>query len=123
MLGGGMRQVGVLAAAGLVALDTMVDRLAEDHAARPRLAEGIRPVPGIGIPEVPETNILIFRVGPEWFAGERPVGGTSGPFLARMKERGILAVPVDAERVRFVTHYDLPADGIDRAIAAVAARG
>ena len=66
ILGGGMRQAGILAAAGIVALNEMVDRLAEDHANARRLADGLANIPGIAIePETVETNILFFALAPD----------------------------------------------------------
>ena len=100
MLGGGMRQVGFLAAAGIVALDSMVERLAEDHANARLLAEGLSRLPGIEIdPASVETNILFFRV----------TEGSTQDFVRRMGEAGVLGGG-SARSVRFVTHY-----GIERA--------
>jgi threonine aldolase len=107
MLGGGVRQGGVLAAAGLVALRRR-ERLAEDHAAAARLAAGLREL-GWDVPE-PQTNIVV--------ATAPDVAGT----LRRLAEAGVLAVPL-AGRVRFVTHHDastLVDDALQR-IAAMAA--
>jgi len=123
MFGGGMRQVGVLAAAGLVALGEMVDRISEDHVSARNLAAGLREIQGIEVPALPETNILIFRVLPEWFGPAFVEKGTAIPFLARLRERGILAVPVDRDRVRMVTHFDLPADAVEKAVRAVSQGG
>lgn len=110
MAGGGMRQAGVLAAAGTYALDHHVDRLAQDHALARRLAEGVADIPGLQV-EPPQTNILfIDLVGP---AKER-----STELLSYLKARGILATGL--YRLRFVTHLDVDAAGIDRAIAAIA---
>ena len=101
MLGGGVRQGGVVGAAGLVALDYL-PRVSEDHAKARRLAEGLRGM-GAELP-VPETNILLVPV-PD-----------PGPILARMAEAGVLAVPVGSA-IRFITHRDLlPAD-IEEALA------
>jgi threonine aldolase len=110
MLGGGMRQVGVLAAAGLVALDTMVDRLAEDHANCRRLATGVAALPGLRIDlESVQTNILIFRVNPAGGAGEL----VSGCLARKVK---IHQIGPDA--IRCVTHKDVDADDIERALDA-----
>lgn len=109
MAGGGMRQAGMLAAAGTYALDHHVDRLAQDHALARRLAEGLADIPGLQV-EPPQTNILfVDLVGS---AKER-----SAEMIQYLKERGILATGL--YRLRFVTHLDVDAAGIDRAIAAI----
>ncbi len=109
MAGGGMRQAGVLAAAGTYALDYHVDRLAQDHALARRLAEGLAEVPGLQM-EAPQTNILfVDLVGS---AKER-----SAELLQYLKTHGILATGL--YRLRFVTHLDVDVAGIDRAIAAI----
>jgi threonine aldolase len=106
MLGGGMRQAGVLAAAALHALDHHVARLAEDHVLARRLADGLAGLPGILV-EPPQTNIVFAEV-----SGER-----AGGLVEHMKLRGVLATGL--YRLRFVTHLDVNAEGVDRAIAAV----
>ncbi len=120
MFGGGMRQVGVLAAAGLVALRDGPSRLAEDHARAAKLARALVELRGIELdPAQVTTNIVIFRVLPEWFRDGPPAEGTSLGLLARLREKGVLGVPVSADQVRFVTHLDVDGAAIDRAIAAV----
>jgi len=106
MAGGGMRQAGVLAAAALYALDHHVERLAEDHANAKRLAEGMAGLPGLSV-EPPQTNIVFVDV-----AGARASG-----LLEHLKARGVLATGL--YRLRFVTHLDVDAEGIERAIAAL----
>ena len=106
MLGGGMRQAGVLAAAALYALDHHVERLADDHALARRLAEGLRGIPGLVV-EPPETNMVFVEVD----------RGRAAALLEHLKARGVLATGL--YRLRFVTHLDLNADGIDHAIAAI----
>ena len=98
-LGGGMRQAGVLAAAGLIALETMPARLHEDHANARLLAEALATIEGISIElHSIETNILIFRVS----------GALSAPDLvARLKARGILAGTIGPDAIRLVTHNDV----------------
>jgi threonine aldolase len=106
MWGGAMRQSGILAAAGLYALDHHVDRLADDHENARALADGLA---GLGVAVDParvDTNIVIFAV-PD-----------APGFCARMREEGIELGPLDAAHVRAVTHLDVDADGIRRAIAA-----
>ena len=106
MLGGGMRQAGVLAAAALHALEHHVERLADDHALAQRLAEGLAGLPGLTL-EPPQTNIVFADL-----AGPRAAG-----LIAHLKARGVLATGL--YRLRFVTHLDVDAAGVDRAIAAV----
>jgi threonine aldolase len=114
MFGGGMRQVGVIAAAGLLALRKGPARLPEDHENASRLAHALADVPGIDLdPAAVRTNIVIFRLKPEL------CGGSSATFLGRLKEAGVLGVPVSADKVRLTTHRDVSREGINRAIAAV----
>jgi threonine aldolase len=106
-LGGGMRQTGVLAAAGLVALDTMVDRLAEDHANARTLAEGLVELPGIDcdLARV-QTNLVYFDL----------TTMTGAHFQEACRQRGLLGEALDARRVRFVTHYGIAAADVQSAI-------
>jgi threonine aldolase len=111
MAGGAMRQSGLLAAAASYALDQQVDRLAEDHALARRLAEGLAGIEGVRV-ETPDTNILfVDLVGP---ARER-----SGELVPHLAQQGVLATGL--YRLRFVTHLDVDAAGVDRAIAAIRA--
>lgn len=115
MFGGGMRQAGVLAAAGLLALREGPARLAEDHHNAARLAEGLAGVPGIELdPRTVVTNIVIFRLLPSI------AGGDAKRFCAGLAEKGILCSPVAADKVRMVTHRDITRAGIESAIAAAA---
>jgi threonine aldolase len=111
MLGGGMRQVGILAAAGLIALDRMVDRLAEDHAHARRLAAGLVGVPGLRIDlSRVQTNIVIFQV-------ERP--GGAAELVEGCRARKVKIHAIGPASIRCVTHKDVDADDVDRAIAAI----
>ena len=113
-LGGGMRQVGILAAAGLYALRENVKRLPEDHARAKRLAEALSETPGFRIdPEDVETNIVIAGVDPP---------DRADAVLADLGARGILAGLMGYGRIRFVTHLDVDDAGIDRAADALRAR-
>jgi threonine aldolase len=114
MLGGGMRQAGVLAAAGLIALERGPRRLQEDHDNAQFLARHLAEIPGIGLdPAKVQTNIVIFDL--------KKAGRTSADFLQSLAERGVLAVPVDSERVRMVTHLDVNRGDVEKAIGAVRA--
>lgn len=114
LFGGGMRQVGVLAAAGLVALREGPARLARDHEHAQRLARALAALPGVEIdPGQVRTNILIFRLIGRRAAPERDL---SGPVVRRLARRGLLASPVDRERIRLVTHRDVGRRQIGRAI-------
>jgi threonine aldolase len=120
MFGGGMRQVGVLAAPGLVALEKMTGRLAKDHDTVKRLAQGLAQMPGIDIPVDPQTNSLIFTVDQEWYGTKTPPDGNfAGGFVQHLRENGILAMALDKKKVRMVAHYDLPEDVVERTIEAV----
>jgi threonine aldolase len=111
MAGGAMRQSGLLAAGASYALEHQVERLAEDHALARRLAEGLAGIEGLQV-EAPQTNILfVDLVGP---ARER-----SGALLEHLNGQGVLATGL--YRLRFVTHLDVDAAGVDRAIAAIRA--
>jgi threonine aldolase len=108
MFGGSMRQSGVLAAACLHALDHHVERLAEDHANARALADGLAQVPGVSIePGTVETNIVMFEV-PDAVA-----------LAAALADDGVLMGPVGPKRMRAVTHLDVDAAGVDRALSAV----
>jgi len=109
MAGGGMRQAGMLAAAGTYALDHHVDRLVQDHALARRLAEGLADIPYLQV-EPPHTNILFVDLAGS--AKER-----SAELIQYLRSRGILATGL--YRLRFVTHLDVDTAGIDRAIAAI----
>ncbi|PYS44001.1 MAG: low specificity L-threonine aldolase [Acidobacteria bacterium] len=108
MLGGGMRQAGVLAAAGLIALEESPKRLDEDHANAKLLAEGLAALPGVKIdPEKVVTNIVIFDV-----AG---TGMSADTICMRLKEQGVLASGFGSS-IRMVTHYDVSRSDIERAL-------
>jgi threonine aldolase len=107
MLGGAMRQSGIVAAAGLYALDHHVDRLAEDHARARRLAEGLAELPGVELdPATVDTNIVIFAV-PD-----------AAAFCGALAAEDVAMSQFGARRVRAVTHLDVDDAGIDRALAA-----
>ena len=108
MTGGGMRQVGLLAAAALHALDHHVERLAVDHALARRLADGLAALPGLVV-SPPQTNIVFARL-----AGGDAARGAA--LLAHLQSRGVLATGLIG--LRFVTHLDVDEAGIDQAIAA-----
>jgi len=107
MMGGAMRQAGVLAAAALHALDHHVERLASDHTHARRLADGLAGIEGVRIdPARVETNIVVFGVSDAYAV------------CGRLWERGVQVAPLGPERLRAVTHLDVDRDGIDRALAA-----
>lgn len=112
VVGGGMRQAGVIAAAGIVALESMVERLAEDHANARLLAAGLAAFPQIVI-ELPyvQTNIVVFRMAdPAW---------TPAVLINALREHGILVGGFGDERLRMVTHYGISRADIDTTLAAV----
>jgi threonine aldolase len=117
MLGGGMRQVGVIAAAGLVALRKGPGRLAEDHANAQRLAQAFSRIPGLDIdPAAVRTNIVIATVSAEACRGEVVAGKTGENFLARLRAIGILGLTVAHDRARLIAHRDVPTEMVDDAI-------
>jgi threonine aldolase len=108
MWGGSLRQAGIVAAAGLYALDHHVERLAEDHVNARFLADALAELPGVELdPGLVETNIVIFEVADAY--------GLAG----RLWERGVEVSPLDARRVRMVTHLDVDRAGCERAVDAV----
>ena len=107
-LGGGMRQVGILAAAGLIALEETPKRLFDDHCNAKFLAEGLSRIPGIQIdPSRVQTNIAVFDVS--------GTGSAPAELSARLRERGVLMNAINERQMRAVTHYD-----VDRAQCAQA---
>lgn len=118
LFGGGMRQVGVLAAAGIVALTTMVERLVEDHRRAKRLAEGLAELPGVILdPERIQTNIVVFRLARPDLPGDGHVP-PNARFLAAMKDHGVLCGAFGKEEVRMVTHHHITDPDVDHALAA-----
>lgn len=111
MWGGGMRQVGLLAAAGLHALDHHRDRLADDHAHARRLAEGLAALPNVSVDlDTVETNIVMFDVP-----------GYAVTVAQELAEAGVRVSPFGPHRLRATTHLDVSADEIERALAVFAA--
>jgi len=113
LVGGGMRQAGVLAAAGLVALEESPKRLHSDHENAKRLAEGLAQIKGIGIdPAKVVTNIVIFDVNAS--------GKTAAEVSSALRGRGVFANPTGKSTIRMVTHCDIDRAGIERAIVETA---
>jgi len=112
MLGGGMRQAGILAAAGIFALENNVERLRDDHANARTLAKGLSDL-GLQV-ETPETNIVVFEVPDERFEN----APDAGHFAQLAKQQAVWINPIDHRRLRAVTHLDVPAacilDAIER---------
>jgi threonine aldolase len=109
-LGGGMRQAGVLAAAGLIALEKMPARLKEDHENARVMAEGLAEIRGIRIGKTP-TNILVFNIS--------GTGMDTAEFSRKLAERNVLAAGIDNELMRFVTHHDVSREDCLEALEAV----
>ncbi|GAA2695399.1 GntG family PLP-dependent aldolase [Nonomuraea recticatena] len=107
MLGGGMRQAGVVAACGIVALTKMTGRLADDHANAARLAAGLAVLPGITL-SPPATNMVFFRVHDDRY--------TTCSFISAARDRGVRVEELGHGRIRAVTHADVSAAAVDRAI-------
>jgi threonine aldolase len=113
VVGGGMRQAGILAAAGLVALEQMTERLAQDHARAKRLAEGLAEIPGIAVAP-PASNILYFQL-----TAETPK--TPEDVVDGLAERGVLLLGRLEGRFRAVTHYWISDEDVETTIRAVQA--
>ena len=112
MIGGGMRQAGVIAAAGLVAMDTMIDRLADDHANAKKLAEGLANIDGLSVdPERIQTNIVIFEVDPAM--------STVQEFMAALDREGVKVSYPGEHTIRMVTHREIDSSEIDDALARI----
>lgn len=112
MLGGGMRQAGILAAAGIVSLETMIDRLGEDHARARRLAEGLRAIPGLVLDlGLPTTNMVFVSLAPEAALSSEQV-------LQELNVRGVRVGATSARQFRLVTHYWVDDAGVEQAIQA-----
>ena len=111
MLGGGMRQSGVLAAAALHALDHHIERLADDHALATRLAQGLQGIEGLAV-EAPQTNIVFVDL----LGAARQ---QSAALMAHLQDQGVRATGL--YRLRFVTHLDVDAAGVEKAIASIRA--
>ena len=112
MLGGGMRQAGVLAAAGLVALERMTGRLVDDHRRANRLAQGLKKIPGIRLDQdPPPTNMVFFKLADEASVEE-------GQLTSGLAERGIRVSATGPRRFRLVTHYWIDDVAVDATVSA-----
>jgi len=111
MLGGGMRQVGLLAAAAIYAVENNIARFADDHANARYLAEELAKIEGITIDlDTVQTNIVIFDI-----VG---IGMTAPDICAKWQERGTLALPISDSKIRIVTHLDVSSEECEEALAA-----
>lgn len=112
ILGGGMRQAGIIAAPGIIALEKMISRLEEDHKNARALAEGLAETTGVEVElENVQTNIVYFDV--------HNLGITSEEFVSKLKEYGVLALTRDRNKVRMVTHIGIEKIHIDRTLNVV----
>jgi threonine aldolase len=110
LLGGGMRQAGILAAAGVVALNEMVERLAKDHANARKLAEGLANIPGVAVdPATVESNMVFFGAS----------DGDNARLVEAVAAEGALLSGSDDGRIRAVTHYGISSEDIDAALAII----
>jgi len=111
MVGGGMRQAGVIAAAGIVALETMIERLADDHANARHLAQGLAEIPGIALDVARvQTNIVFFDLTNHL---------TAQQLAERTARDGVLIGVAGAQRIRVVTHYGIERADVDTALAVI----
>lgn len=109
LLGGGMRQAGVLAAAGIIALERMVDRLAEDHANARRLGEGLANIPGVAVDmNLVQTNMVAFEI--------TTLGIDALRLVRLLMDRGVKCNAIGARRIRMVTHKDVEAGDIEETL-------
>ena len=112
MLGGGMRQVGVVAAAGIISLEKMTKRLSDDHLRAKKLADGLRQIKGLVVDsDSPYTNMVYLNLSEE-------VSLTAQQISQKMKERGVLVDAENGRRFRLVTHYWIEDTGVEKAVAA-----
>lgn len=110
ILGGGMRQAGILAAAGIYALENNVERLRVDHVRAAQLAAGLESIPGITLTRgTPHTNLIFFKLDDE-------VTMSDQAFIKALAEKGVLIMDVGSREFRMVTHLDINDDGIAQAI-------
>jgi threonine aldolase len=114
-VGGGLHQAGILAAAGIVALEQMAGRLGDDHARAKWLAEGLRGQPGLVVkPEIPATNMVYATLAEDY-------PGSLGELVVRFEERGIKIDAAGPRKIRLVTHYWIDDSGVERTIQAAKA--
>ena len=112
ILGGGMRQAGIIAAPGIIALEKMIDRLKEDHANAKILAKALSKIPGINIDLTHvHTNIILFDIS--------KLGIDDSLFLSNLREKGILALTLAKNRVRMVTHRGIEREHMEKTIVAI----
>jgi threonine aldolase len=112
MLGGGMRQAGILAAAGIVALEQMTGRLVQDHTRAKKLADGLRQIKGLALdPGTPATNMVFLSLTED-------VTHTTDGFIERLKECGVLIGATGERAYRLVTHYWIDDEGVEKTVEA-----
>jgi threonine aldolase len=112
VLGGGMRQCGIIAAAGITALEEMTDRIADDHANAQHLAQGIANIPGLSIePERVQTNIVYFDIVSRQIKAEE--------LVSLLGNKGIKVLKLGPSRFRAVTHYGINSEDIDLTLTAI----
>jgi threonine aldolase len=111
-LGGGMRQAGIIAAPGVIALESMIDRLEEDHINARYLAEGITKIDGIKIDlSHVQTNMVVFDIS--------NLGINADTFVSKLKQKNILALPLTKKKVRMVTHKGIEKEHVEKSISAI----
>jgi threonine aldolase len=112
ILGGGMRQAGIIAAPGIIALEKMIDRLEDDHRNARLLAEGLAKLEGIKVDQkTVQTNMVMFDVD--------GLGVKADVFVKKLKEHGVLAGSISKTRVRMVTHRGIEEEDIEKALVAI----
>jgi len=112
MLGGGMRQVGIVAAAGIISLEKMTKRLKDDHARAKRMAEGLRQLEGLVVDaNSPHTNMVYLNLSDD-------VALSAQQITQKMKDRGVLVDAENARRFRLVTHYGIDDEAVEKTVFA-----
>jgi threonine aldolase len=112
MLGGGMRQAGIVAAAGIISLEKMTKRLSDDHARAKKMADGLRQIHGLVVdPNSPFTNMVYLNLSPNLALNALQV-------TEKMKNLGVLVDPENARRFRLVTHYWIDDAAVEKTVSA-----
>jgi threonine aldolase len=112
MLGGGMRQVGVIASAGLISLEKMTKRLSDDHARAKKMYDGLKQVAGLVLEAEPKSNMLYFAIHPKIQLSDNQI-------IEEVKKYGVLIDWAASRRFRLVTHYWVDDAGVEKTIEAI----
>ncbi|HAV78848.1 MAG TPA: low-specificity L-threonine aldolase [Anaerolineae bacterium] len=111
MLGGGMRQAGIVAAAGLISMEKLAERLADDHVRAKKIADGLRKIDGLVVDDGPYTNMIFLNLSENIKLSMQRIA-------EKLKESGVLIDADNSRRLRLVTHYWIDDEGVDKSISA-----